>query len=51
MHLDKFREIRRILIVILLFNWLVAFSKLIYGIITKSAAMTADGVHSLADGA
>ncbi|MBU1913147.1 MAG: cation diffusion facilitator family transporter [Candidatus Omnitrophica bacterium] len=49
--MDKFKEIKRILIVILFFNWLVAFSKLIYGLITKSAAMTADGVHSFADGA
>ena len=49
--MDKFKEIKRILIVILFFNWLVAFSKLIYGFITKSAAMTADGVHSFADGA
>ncbi len=49
--MDKFKEIKRILILILFFNWLVAFSKLIYGLITKSAAMTADGVHSFADGA
>ncbi len=49
--MDKFKEIKRILIVILFFNWLVAFSKLIYGLITRSAAMTADGVHSFADGA
>lgn len=49
--MDKFKEIRRILIIILFFNWLVAFSKLIYGLVTKSAAMTADGVHSFADGA
>jgi cation diffusion facilitator family transporter len=49
--MDKFKQIRRILIVILFFNWLVAFGKLIYGLITKSAAMTADGVHSFADGA
>jgi len=49
--MDKFREIKRILIITLFFNWLVAFSKLIYGLITKSAAMTADGVHSFADGA
>jgi cation diffusion facilitator family transporter len=49
--MDKFKEIRRILIVILFFNWLVAFAKLIYGLVTKSAAMTADGVHSFADGA
>ncbi len=49
--MDKFKQIRKILIVILFFNWLVAFSKLIYGLITRSAAMTADGVHSFADGA
>lgn len=49
--MDKFKKIRRILILILFFNWLVAFSKLIYGLITKSAAMTADGAHSFADGA
>jgi len=49
--MDKFKEIRRILIIILFFNWLVAFAKLIYGLVTKSAAMTADGVHSFADGA
>lgn len=49
--MDKFSQIRRILIVILVFNWLVAFSKLIYGIITRCASMTADGVHSFGDGA
>lgn len=49
--MDKFKQIRQILIVILFFNWLVAFGKVIYGLITKSASMTADGVHSLADGA
>src|SRR3989338_693991 len=51
MHLDKFKEIKRILIITFFFNWLVAFSKLIYGLVTRSAAMTADGVHSFADGA
>jgi len=49
--MDKFKEIRRILIIILAFNWLVAFSKIIYGIITKCASMTADGFHSFGDGA
>jgi cation diffusion facilitator family transporter len=48
---DKFKEIRRILILILFFNWLVAFTKLIYGLVTRSASMAADGVHSFADGA
>jgi cation diffusion facilitator family transporter len=49
--MSKFSEIRRILILVLLFNWLVAFSKIIYGLITKCASMTADGVHSFGDGA
>lgn len=49
--MEKFSQIRRILIVILVLNWLVAFSKIIYGLITKCASMTADGVHSFADGA
>src|SRR3989338_212643 len=49
--MTKFSEVRRILIVILLLNWFVAFSKVIYGLITKSAAMAADGVHSFGAGA
>lgn len=49
--MDKFREIRRILILILVFNWLVAFSKIFYGLITRCASMTADGFHSFGDGA
>lgn len=49
--MDKFKEIKRILILILVLNWLVAFSKIAYGLITKCASMTADGVHSFGDGA
>lgn len=49
--MNKFLQIRRILIVILVINWLVAFSKIIYGVITKCASMTADGIHSFGDGA
>ena len=48
---DKFKKIRQILILILLLNWLVAFTKLIYGLVTKCASMTANGVHSFGDGA
>jgi len=48
---DKFVKIRRILILILALNWLVALCKVIYGLITKCASMTADGVHSFGDGA
>ncbi len=49
--MDKFVKIRRILVLILVLNWLVAFSKIIYGLMTKCASMTADGVHSFGDGA
>ncbi len=34
----------------LILNWLVALAKLIYGVLTRSASMTADGFHSFADG-
>ena len=49
--MDKFSQIKRILVVILVLNWLVAFSKIIYGLLTKCASMVADGVHSFGDGA
>lgn len=42
--------IRHILILILLLNWGVALAKIIYGLITRCASMTADGFHSLSDG-
>jgi len=48
--MDKFTKIRRILIAVLVLNWLVAFSKIIYGLITRCASMTADGIHSFGDG-
>ncbi|NQT89647.1 MAG: cation transporter [Candidatus Omnitrophica bacterium] len=44
-------RIRNILIAILALNWLVAAAKIIYGFMTKSTAMSADGFHSFADGA
>ena len=49
--MNKFKQIRRILVVILVLNWLVAFSKIVYGVITQCASMIADGVHSFGDGA
>ena len=48
---DRFREIRRILILILVLNWGVAIAKIAYGLITNFYSMTADGFHSLSDGA
>ena len=47
---ERFRKIRSLLIYILLLNWGVAAAKLIYGWLTRSASMTADGFHSFSDG-
>jgi len=47
---DRFRQIRRTLAFILVLNWGVAAAKLIYGWMTGSASMTADGFHSFSDG-
>lgn len=46
----RFFKIRNILIAVLVLNWAVAAAKLIYGFITKSTAMSADGFHSFSDG-
>jgi len=48
---EHYKNIRRILILILVLNWAVAFAKIIYGLFSRCASMTADGFHSLADGA
>ena len=44
------RGIRRVLIVVLLLNVLVALVKLGYGLLTESVSMTADGAQSMLDG-
>jgi len=48
--LEKGRNIRNILVIVLLLNWLVAVLKLIFGYLIKSQSMSADGYHSFADG-
>jgi len=48
---NRFQQIRRILIYILILNWGVAAAKLIYGWLISSASMKADGFHSFSDGA
>ena len=50
-EIRRFKEIKKILLVILVLNWGVALAKIAYGIITNFTSMTADGFHSLADGA
>jgi cation diffusion facilitator family transporter len=46
-----YARIRSVLIWVLFLNWIVALSKIIYGSITHCASMSADGFHSLSDGA
>ena len=48
---DRIGSIRRVLWIILTLNVGVALAKLSYGMISGSAAMQADGFHSLFDGA
>jgi cation diffusion facilitator family transporter len=48
---EHYGRIRNILIFILFLNWAVALAKIIYGHISRCGSMTADGYHSLADGA
>lgn len=48
---DKFKQVRKILLYILVLNWAVSFIKIFYGWTIKSASMSADGFHSLSDGA
>lgn len=45
-----YANIRRILIWVLVLNWAVAFAKILYGLLSRCASMTADGFHSLSDG-
>ena len=47
---NKYVQIRKILLWILVLNWGVAAAKIIYGLMTQSLAMSADGFHSLSDG-
>jgi cation diffusion facilitator family transporter len=48
---DRSRRVRTVLWIVLALNLAVALAKLFYGIVSHSAAMEADGFHSLFDGA
>jgi cation diffusion facilitator family transporter len=48
---DRYRSIRNVLLVVLALNLAVAVAKLVYGTMSHSVAMEADGFHSLFDGA
>lgn len=48
--MNRTSEIRKVLVVTLLFNILVSASKIVYGYMTYSVAIASDGFHSLFDG-
>ncbi|MDX2462267.1 MAG: cation transporter, partial [Gammaproteobacteria bacterium] len=48
--MSRLQDIRRILWWVLLLNVIVAAAKWIYGVITQSLGMQADGLHSFFDG-
>ncbi|HSP80115.1 MAG TPA: cation diffusion facilitator family transporter, partial [Myxococcaceae bacterium] len=48
--LDRNRKVRFVLAAILAANWAVAVAKLVFGLLSDSAAVTADGLHSFIDG-
>ena len=47
---EKFKQIKKVLWLLLFANMAVAVAKIITGTIIQSASMTADGFHSLSDG-
>lgn len=48
--LQKSKKVQRVLIYVLFLNLVVAFAKIIYGNLTSTLSMIADGYHSLFDG-
>lgn len=46
----EFREIKKVLLRILVLNWLVAFVKIFIGISTGTLSVLSDGLHSFFDG-
>jgi cation diffusion facilitator family transporter len=47
---EHYQKIKKILLIVLALNWLVALAKIIYGLSNHCSSMTADGFHSLSDG-
>ncbi|OJT16445.1 cation-efflux pump [Archangium sp. Cb G35] len=48
--IERNRKVRNVLAAILVANWAVAVAKIVFGWMSDSAAVTADGVHSFIDG-
>lgn len=50
-EIDRTAAVKRVLLAVLLLNLAVALAKFVYGTISHSAAMQADGIHSIFDSA
>lgn len=48
---QHYSKIQKILVFVLILNWIVALAKIIYGTLSHCESMSADGFHSLSDGA
>jgi len=48
---NRYRSIKLILLLVLALNWTVALAKIVFGLLSRCSSMTADGFHSLSDGA
>lgn len=46
----KFKETKKVLLIVLVLNWVVAFIKIGLGLFSGILSITADGLHSLFDG-
>lgn len=49
--INRFNSIKKVLIWVLVLNWLVALAKILYGLSSHCSSILADGLHSLSDGA
>lgn len=48
--MHRFKKVQQVLVLVLFLNLFVAFAKIIYGTLTSTLSMTADGYHSFFDG-
>lgn len=48
---ERAKQIKRVLLGILVANWAVSVAKVVFGLVAGSTALTADGLHSFVDGA
>lgn len=50
MEMMRYKKIQQVQLIVIILNILTSISKLIVGVVINSVSMTADGLHSMADG-